>query len=654
MNHGEDNTMIARRMFFVWSAILLIGVVFEAALVSAAGGSPTVVRTNPANGATGVSRSLTSVSFTFSEPMDSRSCGCFSSNWGPSSCTWSAGNTVLTLTRNNDDALLGLNSTVIIRLNDGFDIYHDVDGNPLSTFTLSFTTAGAEIEEVKANPGKGFSWPYFLYVPPTVSNPPVLLVEPNNTGTTSNDQNVHLQAARNLINWRSSFAEDLQLPLLVPVFPRPAAENWQIYTHALDRDCLMTEVAGLERIDLQLIAMIDDARDRLADMDILIDDKIFLNGFSASGSFVNRFALLHPELVKAVASGSPGGWPTVPKDSWEGKKLIYPAGTADLKALTGKSFNLKAYRSVPAFIYIGDSDSNDAVPYGDGFSDNERQLIYNLFGAPPDYPYVRWPKAEGIFRLAKTNTQLYIYPDVGHAYSNEMWEDLKTFFSHYQQTNKPLVLKKKPLRYTIYFPHVAAVNQWQTEIGITNNIQGLEIQGRLQGYDSSGNAAGSAVDITLESLARKEFNVASDFKNADEISYISLTADSFYISGYTKFSKRGNRVAIAATTGKPRGIFLKKDNQGWTGIAYVNPENRPIHVTMKAMNDRGDIIASKSMSVAAGAKVIGTAEGLFDVDISNATYISYYADGNIIGFSLNGSDDGKMLDGLPAAPEMMN
>ncbi len=653
MSHREDNKMRLRQMSFMLSAIVLIGVVFETAPVFAAAGSPRVVSTNPANGATGVSRSLTSVSFTFSEPMDTRPCGCYSYNWGASSCSWSAGNTVLKMTRNNEDELLGQNITVIIQLNDGIDIYHDLDGNPLSSFTLSFTTAGAEIENVAANPGKGFSWPYFLYVPPNVSHSPVLLVEPNNTGTTSNDQNVHLQAARNLINWRSSFADELQIPLLVPVFPRPA-DNWQIYTHALDRDCLITEVPGLERIDLQLIAMIDDARDRLADMDILIDDKIFLNGFSASGSFVNRFALLHPELVKAVASGSPGGWPTVPKDSWEGQKLIYPVGTADLKKLTGKSFNMKAYRSVPAFIYIGDIDSNDAVPFGDGFSDNERQLIYTLFGAPPDYPYIRWPKAEGIFHLANTNTQLYIYPDVGHTYSNEMCEDLKAFFSHYQQTSSPFVLKEKPLRYTIYFPHVAAINQWQTEIGVTNNLEGLEIKGKLQGYDKGGQAVGSAVDITLESLARMELNVASYFEKANEISYISLTSDSFYISGYTKFFKQGNRAAIAATTGRPRGIFLKKDNQGWTGIAYVNPGSRPIHVTMKAINDKGDIIDNRTISVAAGAKVIGTAEELFDVDISKATYIRYYADGDIIGFSLNGSDDGKMLDGLPAAPEMMN
>ena len=141
--------------------------------------------------------------------------------------------------------------------------------------------------------------------------------------------------------------------------------------------------------------MIDDAHQRLAERDILIDDKVFLNGFSASGSFVNRFALLHPELVKAVASGSPGGWPTVPVDSWEGQNLIYPVGTEDLESLIGKPFNLKAYQSVPAFIYIGDNDSNDAVPYSDGFSDTERQIIYNLFGAPPDYPLCPMAKSRG-------------------------------------------------------------------------------------------------------------------------------------------------------------------------------------------------------------------------------------------------------------------
>ena len=79
---------------------------------------------------------------------------------------------------------------------------------------------------------------------------------------------------------------------------------------------------------------------------------------------------------------------------------------------------------------------------------------------------------------------------------------------------------------------------------------------------------GSAVNITLNPLARKEINVATFFKNTDNIAYITLTSDSFYLSGYTKFFKRGNRVAISATTGNPRGIFLKKDHQGLDGNSF--------------------------------------------------------------------------------------
>jgi len=126
-----------------------------------------------------------------------------------------------------------------------------------------------------------------------------------------------------------------------------------------------------------------------------------------------------------------------------------------------------------------------------------------------------------------------------------------------------------------------------------------------------------------------------------------------FLSAYTKFFKLGNRVAIEATKGKPRGIFLKRDLEGWTGIAFVNPEDRAVNVSLKAINDSGNIIAEKILSVPAGAKIVGNLEVLMDVDIQSATYLRYNADGNIIGFSLNGSADGKMLDGLPAAFEKL-
>lgn len=116
----------------------------------------------------------------------------------------------------------------------------------------------------KVPPVPDFDWPYYLYLP--LSVPPGtctrLLVAPNNTGTGSDDQAVHDQAARSQAEGLSIPADRLRTPLLVPTFPRPLS-NWQVYTHVLDRDSLLTTLPGLRRLDLQLIAMIEHAGTRL-------------------------------------------------------------------------------------------------------------------------------------------------------------------------------------------------------------------------------------------------------------------------------------------------------------------------------------------------------------------------------------------------------
>ncbi len=86
-----------------------------------------------------------------------------------------------------------------------------------------------------------------------VKQPASLVVEANNTGTQSDDQTAHDNAASKTINARRFLAEDLAVPYLVPTFPRPAT-NCTVYTHSLDRDSLLTNLPGLVRIDLQLIA----------------------------------------------------------------------------------------------------------------------------------------------------------------------------------------------------------------------------------------------------------------------------------------------------------------------------------------------------------------------------------------------------------------
>ena len=394
------------------------------------GDPPTVVSTSPAQGETNVSLDLEAVSITFSRPM--KSGYSISSNFPGYSASWSADRQTITLTRKDLDTPLQSGITYSFTLNRGGSTsFRDLSDVPLQEYTFSFTTLfNYQLLKIPANPDQGFEWPYYLSVPHTLGNRTVLLVEPNNTGGTSDDPSVHDQAAENLVRWRSSFAVELDVPLLVPTFPRPFTQ-WWIYTHALDRDSLTTTVAGLQRIDLQLMAMINDAKARLSSMGYDVSEKVFINGFSASGSFANRFTLLHPEIIKAAASGSPGGWPTVPASTWDDNTLRYPVGISDLQALVGKPFDLQTFRTVPQYIYVGDIDDNDAVDFTDGFDPEDKELIDTLFGDGVPYIAERWPHAQEIFDSVQSSAQFVIYPGVGHTITQQMFDDLKLFFEKY-------------------------------------------------------------------------------------------------------------------------------------------------------------------------------------------------------------------------------
>ena len=114
---------------------------------------------------------------------------------------------------------------------------------------------------------KGFYWPFLLYVPGSwidIKKNPCILILPNNTGKVNDDFSVHEKSALKLLNDNVSIAKQLNVILLVPIFPR-SEKDWKIYTHALDRDVLITDNDSLKRLDLQLIAMINEARKKLAE-----------------------------------------------------------------------------------------------------------------------------------------------------------------------------------------------------------------------------------------------------------------------------------------------------------------------------------------------------------------------------------------------------
>lgn len=205
---------------------------------------------------------------------------------------------------------------------------------------------------IESNGEKGFYWSYILYVPEKVTQNNLLIV-PNNTGMVSDNMDLHSEAAKQLILSKSKLAQELGVPLLVPIFPRPES-NQELYTHALDRGTLLTDITQLKRLDLQLIAMIDDSKETLAQEGINLDDKILLSGFSAAGDFTDRFTFLHPEIVKAAVIG--GSDNMIPFKELNHENLPYPIGIYDYEKITGKEFDEGAFAAVERYIYKGSED----------------------------------------------------------------------------------------------------------------------------------------------------------------------------------------------------------------------------------------------------------------------------------------------------------
>ena len=284
------------------------------------------------------------------------------------------------------------------------------------------------VVRIAPSPERGFQFPYYLFVPKSLDADAErhLLVEMNNTGTTSDDLAVHDERAERLVrdSYANQMARKLRTPLLVPVFPRPK-EQWRAYTHSLDEDTLKIRSGPLARIDLQLIAMIRDARVLLRRNGVGVRDRVFMHGYSASGVFTNRFAILHPDVVRAVAAGGVNGIPTFPAAQWRGTMLAFPVGIADIRDLTGADFDEQAYKQVSQYIYMGYLDRNDTTLSRDAFCEEHAKLIRSLIGADMGK---RWLVSQSIYRELGVPAQCVTYNGSGHEIKPEMIEDVVAFF----------------------------------------------------------------------------------------------------------------------------------------------------------------------------------------------------------------------------------
>ena len=263
-------------------------------------------------------------------------------------------------------------------------------GPPATTHPYEGKFEAGRMYRIGANPEAGFHWPYLLFIPEMKSSATTVLVEPNNDGLLGApfESHEYWAAIRNEQLY-VDFGRHLHTPLLTPVFPRPLVDdgNGNLYIHAMSREAMISDDPRYARPDLQLLAMLEDARTKLEDNGVEVTEDALFWGFSAAADFVTRMTVLHPDRVKAVAAG---GLPILPLASMAGETLTFPVGVGDMEAVTGRSLDAEALRKTPVLLYQGGSDENDSVPeppftcddYGSDSYNCEQALWVNAtFGA---------------------------------------------------------------------------------------------------------------------------------------------------------------------------------------------------------------------------------------------------------------------------------
>ena len=255
------------------------------------------------------------------------------------------------------------------------------------------------VKKIEADPDAGFHSPYFLYTPafPSVEEslndsqerPLVVTAHPwgefeeRVEGASEPDGGI-----------TGSIADAMNCPVLsVPLTLTRGHLGLEPQELTLAPE-LEIDDPRRERVDLQLIAMIEDAKSRLNTGTYTIADGIHYDGGSSAAYFIEKIAPLHPEYINAYSFGANGHAflpfeelaDDIPVHGDPDRTTIpWPIGTGNVEELTGEEFNKEAWMDIEQFRWIGgeDQDPDDPDNYthkrfrGD---DEIDQVVEEIFG----------------------------------------------------------------------------------------------------------------------------------------------------------------------------------------------------------------------------------------------------------------------------------
>lgn len=219
------------------------------------------------------------------------------------------------------------------------DLEYQINGIP---YKIKFLTADVS---------KGINIPSIIAIPLSEKINNQLVVESNNLES-DNLEEIIEQGAQTGVRL-ARLTRDFPSPIIVPLIP---SYRGYPYLQQLSKECFSISSDDKNyRMDEQVVRIVDYAKSIIEnETGLTVQDKIFLNGYSSSGVFAQRFALLHPDIVETACIGGASGSIPIPTD-----KLAYPLGIADYESLTGKEFDYESYLKIQFRYYVGELETQN-------------------------------------------------------------------------------------------------------------------------------------------------------------------------------------------------------------------------------------------------------------------------------------------------------
>ena len=292
------------------------------------------------------------------------------------------------------------------------------------------------ISKFAAKPEMGFNFGYLIFIPISLLTNPILIIEgPSVSEIGPIEKAIEIVYNKAVFELSTGgfphfLAKKLHCPIIMPLFPRPEDKenNTDIFTHALTSQSMSIADSPIARIDLQLIAMFEDIKNRFLHANIELYDRFIVKGFSAGGEFAHRFTVLHPNYVLAAISGGCMHSFTLPLKTYYGETLLWPNGLGNMDQYSNINPCFEEYQSIQQLFYMGDIDYNDSVPYRDSYTEEERQQVYRLFGkiGMPD----RWNLYQELIKELKLN---HIVCITQHGIDHKPGNDIRQYIVNYLQ-----------------------------------------------------------------------------------------------------------------------------------------------------------------------------------------------------------------------------